>query len=428
MRQGFLFDTAKCVACNACAAACVLENGWSVRPRKVISSNPSASPELALFNFSIACNHCEKAVCMEGCPANAYSRDPHTGAVAIEVSKCLGCRYCQWNCPYGAPKYDKAARVIGKCNFCEPLLKQNMNPACVSACPTGALSLGSAAGKMTYPSWFPDTGISPSIMVKAGDDISPLRIEPADRFSAPAACDDSAAPEGKSGEASLVLFTFLSSVAASLSIASLLNGSVPSTSLTAAILTGAAFSSLFHLGKPLRAWRAILNQSSSALSREILVFFIFSVTALSSGLTGNNALIAAAAFSGAVLVLQIDSVYYYSRRSLSVLLSSGSCFLTTLLLASWLAGEMLPFVFAAALKIIFSIPALLSERIAGKNINLRLLRMMLLIIIVASLVNRTDSPRAALTAILLAGELADRILFYSNFEPVSISNTIRKQT
>ena len=33
MRKGFIFNHNRCVGCNACNAACILENGWDVHPR-----------------------------------------------------------------------------------------------------------------------------------------------------------------------------------------------------------------------------------------------------------------------------------------------------------------------------------------------------------------------------------------------------------
>ena len=142
MTEGFIFDHNKCVACGACSAACIFENNWSFSPREIYAYNSAALPSLPVINLSLACNHCQNAVCMDGCPSSAYSKEPSTGAIILDDAKCIGCRYCQWNCPYDAPKYLISQKVIGKCNLCYQRLIEGSLPACSTACPTGALQFG----------------------------------------------------------------------------------------------------------------------------------------------------------------------------------------------------------------------------------------------------------------------------------------------
>jgi hypothetical protein len=42
-------------------------------------------------------------------------------------------------CPFEVPKYDKKTEKVFKCDMCESRITNNMTPACVKACPTGAL-------------------------------------------------------------------------------------------------------------------------------------------------------------------------------------------------------------------------------------------------------------------------------------------------
>jgi len=64
------------------------------------------------------------------------------GIVSLDQNKCVGCRYCQWGCPYGAPQYDKKKGQITKCDFCTDYLAEGKDPTCVAACPTRALDFG----------------------------------------------------------------------------------------------------------------------------------------------------------------------------------------------------------------------------------------------------------------------------------------------
>jgi anaerobic dimethyl sulfoxide reductase subunit B (iron-sulfur subunit) len=64
------------------------------------------------------------------------------GTVQIDEEKCIGCRYCEWACPYGAPQFNEEAGVMTKCNFCQDLIAKGEQPACVSSCPMRALDFG----------------------------------------------------------------------------------------------------------------------------------------------------------------------------------------------------------------------------------------------------------------------------------------------
>ena len=64
------------------------------------------------------------------------------GIVSINPAKCMGCRYCEWACPYSAPQYQTGSGRMGKCDFCRDDLKAGKAPACVAACPSRALIFG----------------------------------------------------------------------------------------------------------------------------------------------------------------------------------------------------------------------------------------------------------------------------------------------
>jgi len=64
------------------------------------------------------------------------------GTVALDNSKCIGCKECVFACPFEVPKYDPETDKILKCDMCYSRIDNDMEPACVKACPTGALQFG----------------------------------------------------------------------------------------------------------------------------------------------------------------------------------------------------------------------------------------------------------------------------------------------
>jgi anaerobic dimethyl sulfoxide reductase subunit B (iron-sulfur subunit) len=104
----------------------------------------SWSNDAFAYYLSIACNHCEKPICVEVCPTRAIIKRPD-GIVLIDAQRCIGCQYCSWACPYGALQYDPERGCMTKCTFCADLLEIGEPPACITACPLRALDFGERA-------------------------------------------------------------------------------------------------------------------------------------------------------------------------------------------------------------------------------------------------------------------------------------------
>lgn len=155
MKQyAFYFDASSCSGCKACQAACkdkhnlplgvlwrrvyeVTGGGWTRSGEAWVST-------VFAYNISLACNHCERPICVEVCPAQAFTKRDD-GIVLLDTEKCLGCKYCSWACPYGAPQYDEQTGRMTKCTFCADSIDAGQPPACVAACPMRALDLGDRA-------------------------------------------------------------------------------------------------------------------------------------------------------------------------------------------------------------------------------------------------------------------------------------------
>lgn len=146
-QRGFQIDLARCIGCRACAMACVMENNTDpyVHWREVVTMEYGTYPNADRVHVTMGCFHCEEPACVKACPiSGAISKDSTDGVVVIDPDLCNGCRRCIAACPYNAPVYNPATQKVEKCNFCKHRVGTGSNPthlpACVSTCPTKALT------------------------------------------------------------------------------------------------------------------------------------------------------------------------------------------------------------------------------------------------------------------------------------------------
>ncbi len=151
MRAGgqlaFFVDATRCINCKTCEIACkdFYSDVAGRRRRRVRTFEAGQFPRIAVFNISMSCNHCEDPACVRECPAGAYTKRAGDGIVVHDPERCIGCRYCTWVCPYGAPQYDPAEGRVRKCNLCVEEPDAGRTPACVSACPLRAIEVAPLA-------------------------------------------------------------------------------------------------------------------------------------------------------------------------------------------------------------------------------------------------------------------------------------------
>lgn len=152
MQYGFYIESNFCTGCKACQVACKDEHDLEVGQlfRQVYTfeggyfkkDGDTYTNNIYAFNLSLACHHCDNPECVNNCPTGAMNKDPETGIVSVNQDRCIGCRYCTWNCPYGAPQYNELIGKTGKCDLCQDRIASGENPVCVDACPLRAIHFG----------------------------------------------------------------------------------------------------------------------------------------------------------------------------------------------------------------------------------------------------------------------------------------------
>ena len=162
MQHAFHFNADRCAQCFACEVACksahdlaphaqAVPGAQGPKYRQVITVDDRRDAVKAvgilgeqttcpIEYVSMACMHCGQADCMAVCPAKAIYRDPEFGAVLVDRTKCIGCRYCSWACEFGAPQFGEDG-LMQKCDMCIDRLRAGERPACVVNCCGGAITL-----------------------------------------------------------------------------------------------------------------------------------------------------------------------------------------------------------------------------------------------------------------------------------------------
>lgn len=282
-QYAFEVDLDLCSGCKACVAACHslngLDEGESWRDVGLLVGGVAELP--AMQHVTTACHHCVDPGCLNGCPTDAYEKDPVTGIVRHLDDQCFGCQYCTLACPYDVPKYNASMGIVRKCDMCSGRLAAGEAPACVQACPNEAIAIrvveqDAMQARDRIDQFLP---ASPN-----PDYTHPTTVYKTTRpaVAAAVASDrDRLTPEHAHWP--LVLMLALTQLAVGGFVAFLVDavaGGPLSRGLGGAVLSTLAISvglagltaALFHLGRPHMFFRAAIGWRHSWLSREAIVF------------------------------------------------------------------------------------------------------------------------------------------------------------
>lgn len=160
-KKAILVDTTLCTGCRACQSACMSLNAHPYDETPALTTEYTVPESLSATSWNRVkyvadpgsgtmtmrvemCYHCENAACIAACPEKAIGKQD--GWNVVDIDRCIGCGSCEKACPYHAVfvldrkvKGMKEKRAY-KCHGCIPAGLDK--PACVSVCPTGALSYG----------------------------------------------------------------------------------------------------------------------------------------------------------------------------------------------------------------------------------------------------------------------------------------------
>ena len=189
-RWGLNIDLDDCVGCNACMAACSVENntpvvgpegaraGREMHWIRVERYVETAGVKVDVRHAPVMCQHCGAAPCESVCPVLATYHNPE-GLNVMVSNRCIGTRFCSNNCPYKVRRFNhwaydwamsepesfalnpdvmvRSKGVMEKCTMCVQRIAEgksaasregrlvrdgDITPACVQTCPSRALTFG----------------------------------------------------------------------------------------------------------------------------------------------------------------------------------------------------------------------------------------------------------------------------------------------
>jgi formate dehydrogenase iron-sulfur subunit len=281
----FEVDLDRCSGCKACVAACHTLNGLDEGESwRDVGLLIGGMPELPVIqHFTSACHHCADPACLNACPVDAFEKDPHTGIVRHLDDQCFGCRYCTMACPYDAPKFHAGKGIIRKCDMCSDRLAAGEAPGCVQACPHEAIRI---------------RVVDTAEIVARAESAGNLPGEADRRYTLPATHYRTTHLNGPGGVSTrddqhvepeqahwplivMLVLTQLSVGGFAVELLGLLGGEADglATGLNRGLCLGFGLlglaASVWHLGRPQYAYRALIGIRHSWLSREVLAFGLF---------------------------------------------------------------------------------------------------------------------------------------------------------
>ena len=173
-----LIDVSSCIGCKACQVACMQWNdlrddvghnvgvydnpadltaeSWTVmrfsevETQKQDETGALQDMRLEWLIRKDGCMHCADPGCLKACPSPGAIVKYSNGIVDFIEENCIGCGYCVTGCPFDIPRISKKDNKAYKCTLCSDRVGVGLEPACVKACPTGAIHFGSKEDMLEY--------------------------------------------------------------------------------------------------------------------------------------------------------------------------------------------------------------------------------------------------------------------------------------
>lgn len=205
-----VIDLAKCDGCGDCTKACNKMHFVPPMQEWIRVIEMKDNPAAGTYFLPRPCMHCDNPPCVRACPVGATFKRTD-GIVMMDQDRCIGCRNCIIQCPYGARffnwtepphtpeelsqpytmelNFPHRKGVVEKCILCPSMLYEGHLPACASACAMGAVWVGdeyedavtNGKGETVKYSELVERGGAEALMGELGTKPRVLYLPPANR-------------------------------------------------------------------------------------------------------------------------------------------------------------------------------------------------------------------------------------------------------
>ena len=144
MARAIVVNQERCLGCKSCTIACAMAHTEAETLVEALHAESPPQPRLHVEPLGdgampLQCRHCQDAPCLAVCPTEAIHRLSEDGPVLLDAERCIGCKFCVFVCPFGVIELSRDGKAMTKCDQCVERTQVGEEPACVGACPTGAL-------------------------------------------------------------------------------------------------------------------------------------------------------------------------------------------------------------------------------------------------------------------------------------------------
>lgn len=144
MAKKVVVNIEKCLGCGSCEFYCAIAHSSSKDPNKIVAEGERPGYRVNVESYGqrpvpVTCRQCDEPACVMACPTGAVHRNSEGKPVLVDDERCIGCSMCVQACPFGVMTSKTSGKGVLKCDLCVERLAQGMEPACVTACLTGAL-------------------------------------------------------------------------------------------------------------------------------------------------------------------------------------------------------------------------------------------------------------------------------------------------
>ncbi len=210
-----------------------------------------------------------------------------------------------------------------------------------------------------------------------------------------------------------ILFSFLTTLSTAMMISWLTGNIEPEIHVAFAVFSLSVFSGIIYFYRTIRINTISKADFKYSILIDIIIFLLYMGIAPFAIFIKSAFLILLASTTGLLFLIINDTlITKFQGWNKSSLFHGGQAFITALLIASFLTGMKMPFLFIAVIKLISSTYIILATKPQNIYLSLWILRILLSLVAGVTIFCKLLYSDPVIICLFLSGELLDRVFFY----------------